>query len=133
MSDLQAAVSKGYLESLRPRERSTAKRTVFDAGPAAIPALINGLNGLDLLDDKQMTNAGGLVLAIQDVSHDLIKVPFELDVLSREENLERNQKVVNSLLKYWSKYASDEGFPKFVDRVEKQIAKQAEQIDIEDW
>ena len=53
------------------------RQTLFDS-------FLNGLNGLDLLDDRQMANAGGLILAIQDMSHDLVKVPFELDVLSRE-------------------------------------------------
>ena len=132
-TELQAAVSKGFLESSRPRDRTAAKKVVADAGPAAVPALINGLNGLDLLDDQQMTNAGGLILAIQDMTHDLVGVPFRLDVLAREENLEHNLDIVNKLLKYWSKYSTDEAFPKFVEKIEKQIEKQAEEVPIEDW
>lgn len=119
---LQDAVRKAFIESVRPKARSEARAALTEAEVYAIPALINGLIGLDISQEKNLVDAGNIVLAIQSTSLDLIKIPLKLDILDLETNLDHNIKAVKSLFKYWEKYAGTDGIEKFKERFEKQKA-----------
>lgn len=115
---VQDAVRKAYIESSRPKDMKEAKKAVAEAGVAAIPALINGLNGLDVSDGAGFQKATTLVLAIQELSFDVIPIPFKTDVVEMEANMAHNVKVLTSLRKYWSaKIASEGEFAKFKQRL----------------
>lgn len=128
---LQEAVSKAFIESVRPKQRKEARGKLTDAEAAAIPALINGLIGLDISQERDLVNAGNIVLGIQSTSLDLIKIPLRLDILDIEANQDFNVKTVRSLFKYWEKYEGPDGLAKFSDKLQTQREKISEMPD--DW
>ncbi len=79
--------------------------TLNEAGENAIPAMINALDGLDVGgDDPDFTKAANLVLAIQDHSGALIRIPFRTDAAESVANAEHNRLCIESLLRYWSRF-----------------------------
>ena len=114
------AVRTYYLESPSRKKARAAKKVLEDAGVAQIPALINGFNGMDLSDPQDYKRAGQLVIAIQDRSFEYIGVPFDIDMATMEENLERNVGIINKTVAYWAKKDGDEAaIQKFIAGVAK--------------
>lgn len=120
---LQQAVRRSFVESVRPKTRKEARATVMSGGAASVPALINALHGMDLSKGRDLVNAGNLVLAIQSVTLDLVKIPLRLDILEIEENRDFNVKVVHSLVRYWEKYDGTR-----IREFEEKLARQEERL-----
>lgn len=104
---IQQAVRTVYLENPSRKRYREAKRVLEEAGIAQLPALLNALNGLDLSNDQDFVRMTNLVLAIQDVTHEVLKIPVETDVLKKDDALARNIKVLRSLIDLWAKKEQD--------------------------
>ena len=116
-----------YLENPSRKRYREAKRVLEEAGVAQLPALINALNGLDLTNDQDFVRMTNLVFAIQDVTHEVLKIPVETDVLKKDEALDRNVKVLGSLIDLWTKKAQDpDAVRAFVEKVAERAAEEDE-------
>jgi hypothetical protein len=104
---LVEAVSVGYIEPSRPAKAKEAKMKLPEHRVAAISAMVNALNGLDLADEKGSRTAYGLIDGVQQLSLDDIKVPYKLDLASIEETVQWNAKVVQNLRNFWAKKVAD--------------------------
>ncbi|MBI4881916.1 MAG: hypothetical protein HY812_20005 [Planctomycetes bacterium] len=127
-AQIQQAVRNAYIESVRPQVMRQAKETLAQSGEVTIPALINALNGLDLRVERSFIIAGNLVLAIQEVSAEYIKIPFRTEVQGMQENEQWNLKCVHSLLDLWKKYDGPdktEELAKFRAKLGKRLAEKA--------
>lgn len=123
----QDAVRIAFIESSRPKQRGEAMKVLNEQPVAAIGAMINGMIGLDLAQDKTFITAGQIVKGIQTVSFDVVKIPFKLDILEMVENVQFNAKCVQNLKKYWAKeMASAE---KFAAKIQAARDKPPEDLD----
>jgi hypothetical protein len=75
----------------------------------AVPACINFLNGLDLTDGNQWVTGFEIATFIQDkLTSGTILIPYHGDFSSDPKEINRNHKVLTSIVSYWNSQTSSD-------------------------
>lgn len=99
-------LSERLKDSGAPRKR--ALKALIPFGIKAVPICINSLNGLDLTDANDWKNGFEIAQFIQDdLTAGTIMIPYHGDFSSETEKINRNHKVLTSILTYWNTQAGD--------------------------
>lgn len=123
----QDAVRVAFIESSRPKQRGEAMKVLNEQPVAAIGAMVNGLIGLDLAQEKTFITAGQIVKGIQTVSFDVVKIPYKLDILEMGDNVQFNARCLQNLSKYWAKEMANA--EKFAEKIQAARDKPPEDLD----
>ncbi len=100
------ALAEKLKDSGAPRKRALKKLIPF--GLKAVPICINSLNGLDLTDANQWVTGYEIAVFIQnDLTAETILIPYHGDFSSETAEINRNHKVLTSILTYWNAQSSD--------------------------
>jgi hypothetical protein len=124
---IQDAVRVAYLESSRPAKTKEAKERIKAAGLDAVPALINGFNGLNLADENDFPRATNLVFAIQTQSG--LGIKFETDAAKKDEQLANNLTSVSGIRKHWAEKSVN---PDWLEKQKVRAAEAAAAAEAED-
>lgn len=93
-------------DSGKPRKRAMDKLVPF--GMKAVPACINFLNGLDLTDSNAWVTGYEIATFIQDrLTSGTILIPYHGDFSTDTKEINRNHKVLTSIVSYWNAQTSD--------------------------
>ncbi len=99
-------LSERLKDSGAPRKR--ALKALVPFGIKAVPICINSLNGLDLTDANDWKNGFEIAQFIQDdLTAGTIMIPYHGDFSSEAEKINRNHKVLTSILTYWNTQSGD--------------------------
>jgi len=91
----------------KPRKRAMEKLVPY--GIKAVPACINFLNGLDLTDSNQWVTGYEIAMFIQDkLTSGTILIPYHGDFSTDPKEINRNHKVLTSIVSYWNAQTSDD-------------------------
>lgn len=106
-AELSARAKMAYDDNARPGERSKARDLILETEEdklGSIPAVINQINGRDLSNQADFIHTYNICVDLQKISYDLLNIPFKGDILTKDQNLQKNAKVCKNLAEHWAKW-----------------------------
>ncbi len=102
---IEAAIS-GMEDGGKARQRHMKKLVEFEL--AAMPALLNTFNGMDLSDGLAWADAFEVIVFIQnDLLYGLLPMSFRGDFTDEPKIVRHNMKIINGVVKYWRERQAD--------------------------